>query len=171
VTSSEHSPYEVLRQLLAASGTPFRELEHPPAASAAEYHGVVGSRLTQQAKALFLRRYRRDGGKDYVVFALPGDCVADLDELGSTAAGSRIRLATEDELHRSTGCRFGELPPVGSIFGAELILDERLLDETELYFNACRLDRSFIVSASDLVTLEQPTIHSVDRRRLSCPQP
>jgi Ala-tRNA(Pro) deacylase len=158
VTSSDRVPYEALRALFASSGTPFRELEHPPVAAATDYHAVVGSRLAQQAKALFLRRYRHGGGKDYVIFALPGDRVADLDTLGASG-DARLRLATEDELRRHTGCRFGELPPVGSIFGVELVLDGRLLDEAELYFNACRLDRSFIVAARDLLALERPVVH------------
>jgi len=158
VTSSDGSRYDELRELFTSSGTPFRELRHPAAAAAADYHVVVGSRLEQQAKALFLRRYRRDGTKDYVIYALPGDQTADLQALGASSGG-RLRLATEDELRRHTGCSFGELPPVGSIFGVELVLDERLLDEQELYFNACRLDRSFVVESHDLVELERPAIH------------
>jgi hypothetical protein len=46
-----------LRKRFTASGTPFRELEHPPAASALDYHRIVGSRLGQQAKALLDRSF------------------------------------------------------------------------------------------------------------------
>ncbi len=141
VTSSD--PYEALRERFAS--TPYREIEHPPAASALEYHGIVGSRLEQQAKALLLRRYRADGGKDYLVYALPGNAEADLDALQRATGSSRLRLATRAELSEQTGCRFGELPAVGSVFGCELVLDERLLHEPELYFNAGRLDRSFVI--------------------------
>jgi hypothetical protein len=55
---------------------------------------------------------------------------------------------------------------VGSIFGCELILDERLLAEDELYLNAARLDRSFVAPA-DLVALERPMIVDAQRRRLA----
>jgi Ala-tRNA(Pro) deacylase len=165
VTSSE-GPHAALRAHLLDHDTPFREIQHPPAASALEYHQVVGSRLTQQAKALLCRRYRDDGGKDYVIYSLPGDAEADLGALAA-ASGGRLRLATRQELERQTGCRFGELPPVGSIFGCQLILDERLLAEDELYFNAARLDRSFVVAPADLLALEQPMIVEVQRRRLA----
>jgi hypothetical protein len=70
VTSSE-GPCAALRAHLLTYDTPFREIEHRPAASALEYHQVVGSRLTQQANALLLRRYRDDGGKEYVIYSLP----------------------------------------------------------------------------------------------------
>src|SRR5689334_20261566 len=149
-------PYVALRARFVAEGVPFVEISHPPAASAADYHGVVGSRLAQQAKALLLRRYRASGAKDYVIHALPGDKSADLDALRTATESARVRLATPEELVRVTGCRFGELPPVGSIFGVELVLDDRLLGESELYFNACRLDRSFIVSPDALRALERP---------------
>jgi len=152
------NPYEALLERFTSTGTPFRELSHPPAAAAADYHVVVGSRLAQQAKALLFRRYRRDGRKDYLVYAVPGDRTADLDALRTVASSTRLRLATAEELGRVTGCRFGELPPVGSIFGVELILDERLASEPELYFNAGRLDRSFVVEPRHLLALERPTI-------------
>jgi Ala-tRNA(Pro) deacylase len=140
VTSSE-GPCAALRAHLLTYDTPFREIEHRPAASALEYHQVVGSRLTQQAKALLLRRYRDDGGKELRHLLPPGGAEADLDAVSAAASSARLRLATRQELERQTGCRFGELPPVGSIFGCELLLDERLLTEDELYFNAGRLDR------------------------------
>ena len=77
-----------------------------------------------------------DGGKDYVVYALPGSAEADLEALQRVTRSSRLRLATAAELELQTGCRFGELPPLGSVFDCELVLDERLLHEPELYFNA-----------------------------------
>jgi Ala-tRNA(Pro) deacylase len=154
----DRSPYHALVERFRSTGTPFRELEHPPAAAALDYHLVVGSRLEQQAKALLLRRYRADGAKDYVVLALPGGDTADLDAVAAASASRRLRLATAQELREVTGCRFGELPPLGSVFGVELIVDERLLAEPELYFNAGRLDRSFVVEPAKLVALERPLV-------------
>ena len=160
MTSSERSPYQALRERFAATATPYREIRHAPAASARDYHAIVGSRLEQQAKALLFRRYRKDGTKDYLVYALPGNAEADIDALRAASASSRLRLATPAELEQQTGCRFGELPPLGSLFGCELVLDERLVGEPELYFNAGCLDRSFIVEPAHLVELEQPRIFS-----------
>jgi Ala-tRNA(Pro) deacylase len=150
--------YDALVERFTSTGTPFREITHRPAAAVAEYHVVVGSRLEQQAKALLFRRYRPGGGNDYLVMALPGDQRADLLALRAVAAAEQPRLATHAELHNVTGCRFGELPPVGSIFGLQLVLDDRLASEAELFFNAGRLDRSLIVQPRDLIALKRPTI-------------
>ncbi len=157
------SPYERLVDRFVTTGTPFREIDHPPADTAAAYHEVVGSRLAQQAKALLLRRYRADG-RDYLIHALPGDRSADLGSLAAAVGAVRLRLATARELHEATGCRFGELPPVGSVFGVALSLDDRLLAEPELYFNAGRLDRSFVVEPEHLRALERPVIVRDGRR-------
>jgi Ala-tRNA(Pro) deacylase len=151
------SAYDALIALLDGAGAPYRELEHPPAASAREYHAIVGSRLEQQAKALLFRRYAEDGSKSYLVFALPGNAEADLERVRRATRSRKLRLATQDELHRQTGCRFGELPPFGSIFDCELALDARLLGEDELYFNAGRLDRSVVLTPATLVAVEAPT--------------
>lgn len=160
MTNSDRSPHQALRERFATTATPYREITHAPAAAALDYHAIVGSRLEQQAKALLFRRYRSDGTKDYLVYALPGDAEADIDALRTVTASSRLRLATQAELEQQTGCRFGELPPLGSLFGCELVLDERLLSQPELYFNAGCLDRSFIVEPAHLVEVEQPRIFS-----------
>jgi Ala-tRNA(Pro) deacylase len=159
MSSSERTPYEALRAYFLSSGTPFEEITHPPAATAIDYHRIVGSRLEQQAKALLFRRYRRDGGKDYLVYVLPGDANADIEALRAATSSTRLRLASRAELEAQTGCSFGELPPVGSIFGAELVLDKRLLAEDRLFFNAGSLDRSFVVAPADLIALERPTLY------------
>src|SRR5438874_1070313 len=127
------SVYDSLVALLDRAGVTYRELEHRPAASALEYHGIVGSRLEQQAKALLFRRYAEDGAKTYLVYALPGNAEADLERVRRATGSRRLRLATRAELEQQTGCRFGELPPFGSIFGCGLAVDSRLLGEDELY--------------------------------------
>ncbi|WP_181412109.1 YbaK/EbsC family protein [Streptomyces griseorubiginosus] len=136
----------------------FEEIEHPTAASAEEYSRVVGSALHEQAKALLLRRHRREGGKDLVIHSLPGDQRADLDALADALAAKRLRMASADELKEATGCNFGELPSVGSIFGLPLSMDVRLLEQSRIFFNAGVLDRSVILAPHDLQALESPLV-------------
>lgn len=156
-----NTTYHRLIEHLNASGTPFEEITHAPAASAEEYSRTVGSALADQAKTLLLRRYRRAGGKDLVLHSLPGDTRAELDALAGPLDAKRLRLATADELDASTGRGFGELPPVGSIFDLPLSLDERLLARDRIFFNAGRLDRSVVLNPKDLCSLERPTIISL----------
>jgi Ala-tRNA(Pro) deacylase len=158
VTVSDVGPYQALVAHLRISGVQYREFTHPPAASALEYHQIVGSRLEHQAKALLFRRYGDDGSRSYLIYALPGSAEADIERLLRSTQSRRLRLATRGELQQQTGCRFGELPPVGSIFGCQLAFDSRLLGINALYFNAGCLDRSIVMDADTLVALEAPII-------------
>src|SRR5438874_6735447 len=111
------SVYDSLVALLDRAGVTYRELEHRPAASALEYHGIVGSRLEQQAKALLFRRYAEDGAKTYLVYALPGNAEADLERVRRATGSRRLRLATRGARARQTERSRRESRPVGSFFG------------------------------------------------------
>jgi Ala-tRNA(Pro) deacylase len=152
------TPYEAIIEYFTSKNIPFEEIEHPPAASAEEYSRVVGSALQEQAKALLLRRYRRGGGKDLVIYSLPGDQRGELDALAGPLEAKRLRMASEDELKEATGLNFGELPSVGSIFGIPLSMDARLLEQDRIFFNAGRLDRSVVLDPKVLKDLEDPII-------------
>jgi Ala-tRNA(Pro) deacylase len=95
--------YDALLGHLRQAGVRFRELDHPPAASALDYHRIVGSRLEQQAKALLFRRYADGGAKSYVVYALPET----RKPTSSVCAEPRRlvdgRLLTVDELYFNAG--------------------------------------------------------------------
>lgn len=150
--------YDRLIEHFTRNGIQFEEIEHPPAASAEEYSRVVGSALHEQAKALLLRRYRRTGGKDFVLHSLPGDQRGDLDVLADALDAKRLRMASASELAEATGCTFGELPSVGSIFGIPLSMDARLLGQRRIFFNAGALDHSVVLDPQHLKALESPVV-------------
>jgi Ala-tRNA(Pro) deacylase len=149
--------YHLLIDHLTKHGVGFEEIEHPPAASAEEYSRVVGSALHEQAKALLLRRHRR-GGKDFLIHSLPGDQRADLHALAGPLEAKRLRMADADELEEATGCGFGELPSVGSVFGLRLSMDARLLTQKRIFFNAGVLHRSVVLDPNALKNLESPIV-------------
>lgn len=55
-----------------------------------------------------------------------------------------------------TRCEFGELPPLGGLFGLPLLFDRDLLSEDELFFNAGSLTTSVALSSVTLELLERP---------------
>lgn len=51
--------------------------------------------------------------------------------------GRHLRLATESQLADVfRDCELGAIPPLGPAYGIEMILDDRLSDSAELYFEA-----------------------------------
>lgn len=135
----------------------FEGIDHEPAGSAEEYHNTLGTEYEQQAKALFVR-YKKPGEKGFVVVALQAQKRADLNTVKRLIGAREVRLATKDQLKQVTGCNFGELPPLGKLFGLKLLLDKDLVDEEKIYFNAGDLSYSIAISPHVITEMENPLL-------------
>ena len=63
-----------------------------------------------------------------------------------------ITLASRDQLKEVTGCNFGEVPPIGSLFGLLLLMDRDLLEQDMIYFNAGDLSSSIAMAPEGFTT-------------------
>jgi threonyl-tRNA synthetase len=150
---SINSNYQSLIQLLSDKSVKYQYIEHKECATADEYHEVLGTKYEEQAKALFLK-YKTEGQKHYLVFAIPAQKKADLKSVAKILNVKEVKMATKEELLEVTGCNFGELTPIASLFGLKLLLDEDFLGLENIYFNAFRLDGSIKMNPSDLSLTE-----------------
>ena len=142
---------------LEAGRVSFEKIDHPSAGGVEEYRQTLGTRLEQQAKALFLRvKYKNS--KSFAIAAIQAQKKADLNLLTRLLGALEIRLGTKEQLEEITGCTYGELPPLGKIFSVPLLMDKDLLLEQKIYFNAGSLTFSIVMSASDLISLEEPIL-------------
>lgn len=146
---------EALRNYFDDHGVAYRLIEHEPAGSADEYHAVLGTRYEQMPKAVFLR-FRGKRGKGFAILAIQANKRADLERVAKLLDAREVRLGSREQHREATGCDWGELPPVGRLFGLPLLFDQELLSEDELYFNAGSLTMSMAVLPSALAALEQP---------------
>jgi Ala-tRNA(Pro) deacylase len=146
---------ERLWEYLNRHGVAYRLIEHEPAASADEYHAVLGTRYEQMPKAVFLR-YRVADEQRFGILALQAHKRADLVHVAQLLGARDVRLGSREELREVTGCEVGELPPLGGLFGLPLLFDRDLLSEDELFFNAGSLTTSVAVSSTALEALEAP---------------
>jgi Ala-tRNA(Pro) deacylase len=146
-----------VKKYFADNEVVYEEINHQPAGSAEEYHNTLGTRYEQQAKALFVR-YKKPGEKGFVVVALPAQKQANLTKICTAIKSKEVRLANAEQLKEITGCNFGELPPLGRIFGLKLLMDKDLLKEDKIYFNAGDLSYSIAIPAQVIEQLEQPIL-------------
>jgi Ala-tRNA(Pro) deacylase len=146
---------ERLRNYFDDHSVAYRVIEHRPAGSAREYHAVLGTRYEQMPKAVFLRFEGKDG-EGSAILALQANKRADLQRVARLLDAHDVHLGSREQLRQSTGCDWGELPPLGRFFGLPLLFDQDLLSEDELYFNAGSLTMSMAVSPNALEALEQP---------------
>jgi Ala-tRNA(Pro) deacylase len=110
-------------------GIDYEILEHARTLTAmrtAEAGHISGERL---AKAVLLKT---DGG--YTMAVLPASCHLRLGDVQGYL-DRPVGLATEAEVGRVfADCEIGAIPPVGRAYGLEMIVDDSLAEQPDIYF-------------------------------------
>ena len=118
-----------VRDCLENAGVSYEIVMHPYAAASsmetAEAARVSGERL---AKAVVLK-----DGHGFLLAVLPATRHLDMEQL-SVFLERDLGLATEDEIRGLfEDCDPGAIPPLGAAYGLPVVLDESLLEETDIY--------------------------------------
>ena len=120
-----------LQRYLAARNVPYDEIPHEPTMSStrtAQACHVSGDRV---AKAIVLKR---DGG--YVLAIMPASHHLDLSRL-QTRVGNAVAMANETEIKRLfVDCAGGAVPAIGACYGLDLIIDDSIDRQPEIYMEA-----------------------------------
>jgi Ala-tRNA(Pro) deacylase len=118
-----------LQRYLAAHDVDYDTVPHIPTMTSmhsAEASHVPGDKL---AKAVVLKH---DDG--YMLAVIPASYRLSLEELASVLQ-RRAKLATEEEVERLfEDCMRGAVPPIGAAYGLDLIVDDSISDQPEIYF-------------------------------------
>lgn len=110
----------------------------------------------QIAKTVLLRA---DSGFAYVLAVVPAPRQVDLRRVGQLLGGSRLELATEDEVvDVCPGAERGVLPPFGSLMGVQTVVDCQLACDGEIVFEGATHHDAIRMSFEDFCQLEQPLI-------------
>jgi Ala-tRNA(Pro) deacylase len=120
-----------LQRYLADKSIQYDEIAHEPTMSAtrtAQACHVSGDRV---AKSIVLRH---DGG--YMLAVMPASHHLDLSEL-RTRFGSDLEMANESEIRRLfADCATGAVPAVGACYGLDLVIDDSIGKQPEIYMEA-----------------------------------
>ena len=120
---------KTVRSYLEERGIGYEVLKHDPTASAsqtAQASHISGNRI---AKGVVLKD---DAG--YMLAVLPASHQILFDALES-CLNRRLTLATEEEMgDLFEDCETGAVPAIGSAYGLDVIVDDSLSGEEELYF-------------------------------------
>lgn len=118
-----------LRDYLDTQHVDYEILEHRPTQSAMQSARACQIPAEQLAKAVLL-----DTRDDYLLAVLPSDRRLDLAELREEL-GAKPRLADENELTVIfNDCAMGAVPAVGMGYGVATIVDDRLTEQSDIYF-------------------------------------
>lgn len=144
---------EAIRRLFDARGIAYREVQHPPTFTSEQSAQARGEELRFGGKALVVK------GDDevYRLFVLPADRKLDSAAIRRQFGFKRLRFATAEELLQLTGLSPGSVPPFGQpILPFELYVDEAILANERIAFNAGSLTDSMILSVGDYLQAAAP---------------
>ncbi len=120
-----------LRDYLTAQNIAYREIPHEPTLSSnrtAQACHVSGDRL---AKGIVLRR---DGG--YLLAVMPASHRLRLSDL-KASLGDGVEMADEFEISGLfQDCAYGAVPAVGKCYGLDVIVDDSIEAQPEIYIEA-----------------------------------
>ncbi len=118
-----------LKEYLDGQHTPYDMMVHERTATARQTARECEVRTACLAKGVLLR-----DGRGYLLAVLPASRQLDAAAL-SRLTNRPVQLATEHEAETVfRDCASGAVPPIGPAYGLEIVVDDRLLAEPDIYF-------------------------------------
>jgi Ala-tRNA(Pro) deacylase len=144
-----------ISEYLAEQDADFDIISHPHSSTSmesAQLAHVPGSRI---AKSVVLGDER-----GYLLAVLPASARVDLGEL-HRQTNRNLGLASEYELNALfDDCEPGAVPPFGNVYDLDTIVDESLVEQSDIYFEAGDHERLIHVSAETFENLLGDVQHS-----------
>ena len=95
----------------------------------------------------------------FVMCALPASHRVDLETLKNQLQATQVRLADEDKLAELfPGCELGAEPPIGRLYGMATVMDESLLADDYVTFQAGTHRESVTMTLAEYRRVAQPEI-------------
>lgn len=145
----EDDAYERLMSLLDERGARYRVIDHVPEGRTDLVSEYRGHPAAHAAKCLVVMVKTGKRTKRYFLAVVPGGARVDLQALRGLADGTYVSFASPDRAEELSGSVSGTILPFSFHPDLELIVDPALLEHSEIYFNAARLDRSLALNTQD----------------------
>ncbi len=139
----------------------FDVINHPYSSTSME-----SAQLAHVSGELIAKSVVLEDERGYLLAVLPASCRVDLGEL-HRQTNRNLGLATESELHALfEDCEPGAVPPFGTVYELDAIVDDGLAEQSDIYFEAGDHERLIHVSAETFETLMGDVQHSGFSRHL-----
>lgn len=156
---------ELLTELLDGNGVDYRVIDHEPEGRTDVVSVLRGNALEQAAKCIVVTVRLDRRTTRYVLAVVPGDRRVRIDEIKRLYGARYAAFATLEVAEMLAGCVSGSIVPFSFHPELDLVVDEDLLRQDELYFNAARLDRSMALATVDYVALTSPRVAGISEPR------
>lgn len=145
------SVFDRIKELLDENHAPYQIKEHAPTRTSEESALHRGEPLKIGAKAMVLKT-----DKGFMMAVLPADKKIDSSAVKGLFTTKNLRFASKEELVELTGLVPGAIPPFGMLFNIPMIVDEALLEEEWMAFNAGSLEKSIKMKIKDYIRITNP---------------
>ena len=150
--------------MLAEAEAKFRVIEHEAEGRSEKISVIRGNRPEQAAKAMVLDVRGGGSGRRNVLAILPGNRKLDFAAVAKLFEARKCGFASPESAHALTGCAMGAVPPFSLNPEVSVVVDEDLLANETLFFNAGRLDRSMELDTRDWLSIVQPRVAKIAAR-------
>lgn len=145
-----------MKHFLQRRQVPFEVVTHPEAYDAQHLAHALHAPGREVAKTVLLRA---DHDYRYFVAVLPATHRIDFERLSEFLGGTKLELATEQEVsERCPDCEFGVLPPFGSHYGAQTIVDQSLSEDEYIAFESDSHTEAIRMKYADYYNFEHPLV-------------
>jgi prolyl-tRNA editing enzyme YbaK/EbsC (Cys-tRNA(Pro) deacylase) len=144
---------ERLLALLRDGDAEFEMMTHEPVRTSEEAARVRGTPLEQGAKALVCR-----ADDCTALLVVPAHRRLDSRAFKRAFGVKDLRMISADDLQAEFGLEVGAVPPFGSLLGLQTYLDEGLLPQPRIAFNAGSRSTSVVLATQDYTRLEAPIL-------------
>lgn len=156
--------FDRLVALLSDAKAKFRVIEHEAEGKSELISSIRGNRPDQAAKAMVLDVRGGGGGRRHVLAILPGNRKLDFGAVAALFEARKCGFASPDTAQELTGCVMGAVPPFALNPDLAIVVEEDLLTNQTLFFNAGRLDRSMELDAQDWIAAARPRVARIAAR-------
>ena len=143
-----------LQSYLDDLGVNYRVSHHPTAYTAQDLAATEHVPGHQVIKPVVVKA---DG--QFVLCALPASYKVDLSELRRQLNAEEVNLAEEHHLGQLfPDCEIGAEPPIGRLYGMQTLMDESLISDDRVMFQAGTHNNAVTMSLADYRRVAQPEV-------------
>ncbi len=148
-----------IRNILDASKVEYKFHEHEPTPTSEDSAKVRGTKIEEGAKALILKTKKT--GKN-IMAVVRGDKKLDTKALKSEI-GEEVEFENPDVIFEKYGVKIGGVPPFGMLFEMPIYMDESILENENVAFNAGLQTCSITMKSKDLKRILNPIVVSFEK--------
>lgn len=146
--------FEKIKNWLNSNDIKFKEIHHEQTKTSEESAKARGEDISIGGKALVIKI---DGS--FKIFVLSASKKLDSSAVKKHFSVKKTHFASRDELMELTGLEPGSVPPFGKpLIDLELFVDNSILKNEKIAFNAGSLTDSIVMRREDYINLSNPGI-------------